>query len=181
MRTHVVLGSLLWPAKAMCRGFFYSHGGERNDYEHCPVRFDPQTHLAPDTLRFADHLVYLAHLVYYRKHTDRTIAIMAIKAAYVREIVGKNLYPRVIRLAQEIGLIEITGRAVVKSCRLWDIGERFRGEYQKREITDWLLSRRIQRARREHRQEVGSKGKHAGRWSMTSCSDGPNSWKSQTT
>ena len=130
---------------------------------YCPVQFDPQIHLAPDTLRFADHLVYLAHLVYYRKHTDRRYSHhgpVPIKAAYVREIVGKNLYPRVIRLAQEIGLIEITGKAVEgKSCRLWDIGEQFKGEYQKREITNWLLIRRIRAARREHRQEVGSKGR----------------------
>ena len=87
---------------------------------YCPVRFDPEVHLAPDTRRFADHLIYLAHLVYYRKHTDRRYSHhgpVPIKAAYVREVVGKHLYPRVIRLAQEIGLIGFCcGRSAGRSC-----------------------------------------------------------------
>ncbi len=138
-------------------------GGRSPIKLYCPVQFDPEIHLPPEMQRFTDHLIYLAHLVYYRKHVDRRYSHhgpVPIKAEYAREVVGKHLYSRVIRLAKEIGLIKITGKPIEGvTSRVWDTGERFKGDYCKREIQDRPLIRRIMRARREHRQKVDRTGK----------------------
>jgi hypothetical protein len=137
----------------------------------CPVNFHPETLLDSRDAKLAAALVYLAHAIIMRGvRAPRSIkdGFVPLQSTILKGIMGHRVWPRVRRLALDVGLIECDDsyRAGVRS-KGYRLKEPYRSaKWEWRPIRDGPLAERLARRRKAGQRrtpEDGCRGGDRGR------------------